>query len=134
MQSPNDSTDTENGIPEYLVTKGPNSDMTNKSPIEYFHLMIPDTLLEGIVEQTNLYADQFFQSSNVPPQSRAQLWDNKKHDLDKLKKFLSLIIVMECIHYPAIEEFWCTSWPFATGTFSSILKRDSFSLLLRFCT
>ena len=73
MQSSNDSTDTENGIPDYLATKGPNSDMTNQSPIECFHLMIPDTLLEGIVEQTNLYAEQFFQSSNVPPKSRAQL-------------------------------------------------------------
>ena len=50
-----------------LASKGPNSDMTNKSPIEYFHLMIPDTFAGTvIVEQTNLYADQFFQSSNVP--------------------------------------------------------------------
>ena len=39
---------------------------------------------------------------------------------------------MECIHYPAIEDYWSTSWPFATVTFSSVLKRDRFSLVLKF--
>ncbi len=31
-----------------------------------------------------------------------------------------------------VEDAWVTSWPFATSTFSSILSRDRFSLILRF--
>ncbi len=49
-----------------------------------------------------------------------------------MKKFLCLVIVMESIHYPAIEDYWSTSWPFASSTFSSIMKRDRFSLVLKF--
>ena len=33
---------------------------------------------------------------------------------------------------PQIEDAWSTKWPFAMTTFSSIMKRDRFSLILRF--
>ena len=39
---------------------------------------------------------------------------------------------MGLISYPCMEDHWVTSWPFATATFSSILKRDRFSLIMRF--
>ena len=103
--------------------------MTNKSPVDFFRLLIPDPILQQVVDQTNLYADQFFQDASVPPKSRTQVWESTQHNLDELKKFLCL---MECIHYPAIEDYWSTSWPFATVTFSSVLKKDRFSLVLRF--
>ena len=50
----------------------------------------------------------------------------------ELKKFLALIIIMGLISYPSIEDYWVTSWPFAISTFSSVMSRDRFSLLLRF--
>ena len=127
-----DSTQSTSSIPEYSATQGAKQDMTNKSPVDFFRLLIPDPILQEVVDQTNLYADQFFQDANVPPKSRTQLWESTQHNLDELKKFLCLVIIMECIHYPAIEDYWSTSWPFATVTFSSVLKRDRFSLVLRF--
>ena len=50
----------------------------------------------------------------------------------ELKKFLAVIITMGLVVLPQIEDAWSTKWPFATTTFSSILKRDRFSLILRF--
>ncbi len=118
--------------PSFTATPGPIHDMSYKNPIDFFRLMIPDSILEEIVRQTNLYAEQFFENNNIRPRSRAQMWDSLQHNLPELKKFLSLILIMESIHYPAIEDYWSTSWPFASSTFSSILKRDRFSLLLKF--
>ncbi len=63
--------------------------------------------------------------------ARAPMLDSSQHDLSELKKFLCLIIVMESIHYPAVEDYWSTSWP-VSSTFSSIMKRDRFSLVLKF--
>jgi len=40
--------------------------------------------------------------------------------------------VMGFVVLPQIEDAWSTKWPFAMPTFSSILKRDQFSLLLHF--
>ncbi len=118
--------------PSFTATPGPIRDMSYKNPIDFFRLMIPDSILEEIVRQTNLYAEQFFENNNVRPRSRAQMWDSLQHNLPELKKFLSLILIMESIHYPTIEDYWSTSWPFASSTFSSIMKRDRFSLLLKF--
>ena len=89
-------------------------------------------MLEGIVQQTNLYAEQFMDATNLPPKSRANLWNNTTHDIKELKKFFSLIIIMGLIHFPTIENYWVKSWPFLTSTFSSIIKSDRFTLLLKF--
>ncbi len=84
------------------------------------------------MKQTNFYAEQFFEENGRPPRSRAQMWDSSQYDLSEMKICLCLVIVMESIHYPAIEYYWSTSWPFASLTFLSIMKRDRFSLVLKF--
>ena len=68
-----DSTQSTSSIPEYSATQGANQDMTNKSPVDFIHLLIPDPIIQQVVDQTILYADQFFQNANVPPKSRTQL-------------------------------------------------------------
>ena len=119
-------------IPIYQERAGLTVDMTNKLPIDFFHLLVTDEMLEGIVRETNLYAKQLMDAANLPPKSRANLWGNMTYDITELKKFLSLNIIMGLIHFPVIEDYWAKSWPFSTCTFSSVLKRDRFSLLLRF--
>ena len=41
--------------------------MTNKAPIDFFQLFITDTIVESIVEQTNLFAQQYTDSRAVTP-------------------------------------------------------------------
>ena len=106
--------------------------MSDQDPIDFFHLLITDQMLEKIVQETNLYAEQFMASTTIPPRSRANLWEKQPHNLAELKKFLSLVIVMGMIHFPAIEDYWVTSCPFTNNIFSEVLKRDRFTLILRF--
>ena len=60
------------------------------------------------------------------------LWADKQLDVDEIKKFVAIVILMGIIHYPHIEDYWATRWPFGTDAYRSIMKRDRFCLLLRF--
>ena len=46
-----------NILPEFLGASSCSSDMTDKIPIDFFHLMVTD----NVVEQTKLYADQYLE-------------------------------------------------------------------------
>ena len=115
------------GIPQFV-----GQDMTNKSPLEFLQLFITEEILQHIVQQTNLFAEQYIATHDVTPWSHVQQWHRSTHDVEELKRFLALVIVMGLVSYPSIEDSWVTSWPFATNTFSSVMPRDRFSLLLRF--
>ena len=39
---------------------------------------------------------------------------------------------MGLIKYTKLEDYWATSWPFHTHTFSNIMSRDRFSVILKF--
>ena len=47
-------------------------------------------------------------------------------------RFIALIITMGVVNYPSIQHYWSTKWPFTTSTFSSVMSRDRFLLLLKF--
>ena len=85
-----------------------------------------------VVDQTNLFAQQYIASTELSRYSRVREWEKTHHNIAELKKFLVIIIVMGFVQLPQIEQAWSTKWPFATTTFSSIIKRDRFSLILRF--
>ena len=131
LSGESDEGSSDEGIPQYRLNSGCTQDMTNKTPIDFFQLFVTDDILEAIVEQTNLFAQQYIDSHELSRRSRVQQWAKSPHDVVELKKFLALIIIMGLISYPSIEDYW-VSWPFATPTFSSILKCDRFSLLMRF--
>ena len=106
--------------------------MTDKSPIDFFQLLIPDDLLQVVVDETNRFAQQYINATELSRFSRVRLWEKTAHTLAEMKKFLALVITMGFVVLPQIEDAWSTKWPFAMTTFSSIMKRDRFSLILRF--
>ena len=52
-----------------------------KSYMKFFSLLVPDELLDVAVEQTNLYAEQFFEREDVPPTSRVHKGSHSRLDL-----------------------------------------------------
>ena len=56
-------------IPPFIGPSGSTSDMSNKHPVEFFQILLTDSILEGIVEQTELFATQFLHNTNLPPRS-----------------------------------------------------------------
>ena len=39
---------------------------------------------------------------------------------------------MGLVNFPQVEEYWATTWPYSNLTFSKVMSRDRFSLLMRF--
>ena len=132
LEEGDDRDDDGDAIPSFSGQGYCTSDMTNKSPIDFLQLLLTDDLPHTIVEQTNLFADQFIGAHELARRSRVHQWHFSSHNVEELRKSLAMVIIMGLISYPSIEDPWVTSWPFATTTFSSIMSRDWFSLILKF--
>ena len=113
-------------IQEVNWSSGCSNDMTNKTPLDFFELLVTDDILDLIVDQTNLYAKQFFEKESPPPRSRVNEWKKKAFTSNE---FFAMVIVMGVIHYRRLDDYWVTSWP---NTFSQIMSRDWFSCILKF--
>ena len=107
-------------IPEFRQPVGCAEDMTGASPLQFFEQMVTKEMLEKIVEQTNLYAQQYMENTTLPPHSRAHGWSRATFDVAELKKFLATTITMGLISYPELEDYWSISWPYATSAFSKV--------------
>ena len=106
--------------------------MSDKKPSDFLKLLLTSDIVEQIVKQTNLYADQYFTQESPPPRSKVQEWKKKIFTANEFFQFVALIIVMGIIHYPRIDDYWITRWTFTTNTFSKVMTRDRFSCLLKF--
>ena len=114
-------------IPNFEQPVGCAEDMTGASPLQFFQQMVTTEMLEQIVEQTNLYAAQYMENTSLPPHSRAHGWSRATFDTAELKKFLAMTITMGLVSYPELEDYWSTSWPYATSAFSKVCPPLSFS-------
>ena len=115
-----DSSDDVPPIPDFQQPTGPSLDMTGKSPLDFFKLFVTDEMLDHVVEQTNIYADQYIDSTTLPPHSRVHGWRKQRHDRAELQKFLAMTITMGLVNYPHMEDYWSTSWPYATPSLSKV--------------
>ena len=68
MSSPVSSESFE-GIPDYVLQPGCTKDTTDMTPLDFFSMLVEDKMLQNTVEQTNLFADQFLEADNIPPKS-----------------------------------------------------------------
>jgi len=50
--------------------------MTDKSPVDFFQLLIPD-LLQVVVKETNRFAQQYIDTTELSRFSRVQAWEKK---------------------------------------------------------
>ena len=87
----------------------PSIDMSDKTPLDFFKLLVANEMLDLIVEQTNIYAQQFIDTANLPPHSQ-QAEEVSGHDNP-----------MGLVNYPQVKDYWVTYWPYSTPTFSKVL-------------
>jgi hypothetical protein len=104
-------------IPEYTFLPGCNPPRPDATPLE---MLLTDSILDKIVEQTNLYASQYISSHDLPPRSRVHSWTKEPFTRDELHKFLSLIIVMDLVNLPTVEDHWSTTWPYSSLACSKV--------------
>ena len=109
------------------------SNMDNKSPLDFFKLLVTDDILENIVDQTSLYAVQYFaKQPTIKPRSRLHSWNKKLLTVPEFLRFFALIIVMGIVRFPKMEDHWAQKWPFGAHSFRKIMSRDRFAMILKF--
>ncbi|KAJ1115068.1 hypothetical protein NDU88_003296 [Pleurodeles waltl] len=118
-------------LPTFAGFPGCRVNTENFLPVNFFELFMDDIFLEEIVEQTNLYAEQFLRdkAARLRPHSRASRWIPT--NLKELKKFLGLTFLMGLIRKPSLSSYWSTSPLMATAIFPAIMSRNQYELLLR---
>ena len=112
------------GIPEYSQLPGINHQCSDAvTPLEIYNMLLTDDILDQIVKQTILYADQYTTSHPVLPHSRVHGWSREPFTREELQKFISLIIVMGLVNLPTLEDHWVTTWPYSSQTCSKVCKQ-----------
>ncbi|XP_061585716.1 piggyBac transposable element-derived protein 4-like [Cololabis saira] len=119
----------------FSARPGPQSaaaEMTSESPADFFELFLTDELLGHIVEQTNLYARQYFEAHpyTPPPHSRQNAW--KPVSVQEIKSFFGLTFLTGYIKKPNLELYWSVDEVDATPYFSKTMSRNRFQLIWRF--
>ena len=125
--------DVASEFPEFVGQPECTINMSNKSPIEFFDLLVTVQMFEEIAEESNLYANHNFEEHpDIAQRSRLHYWTKKAHSSNRIVANFPLIIAMDIIHYPKIEDYCPWYWPFSSTTFSQVMTRDRFSLILKF--
>ncbi|XP_039602150.1 piggyBac transposable element-derived protein 4-like [Polypterus senegalus] len=115
----------------FEATCGFTVDVNNYTAKQFYELFVSPDLIRHFVHQTNLYAAQFIEKNpNLPPHSRVHAWVDT--DENEMKKFIGILMLMGIIRKPDIEMYWSTDPMYATPIFVTIMKRNRFSLLLKF--
>lgn len=119
-----------NWLPEYKKTSGILIETTDFEPVDYFYSFFPEEAFKLIAEETNRYADQFFDTPvEFPPSSRFHAWSDTS--VEEIKAFVALQIAMGLCNKPAISDYWSTYW-LTSVDFGKIITRNRFELLQTF--
>ena len=93
-----------------------------------------DEILEHLVEQTNLYAEQSIDSQTAKneqlPHSRSKAW--KPVNISEMKKFLGLMFLTGIVRKPTLEDYWSTDSMIETPIFGKVMSRNRFEGILSY--
>ena len=86
-------------IPDFQQPTGP-VNMTDKSPLDFFKLMVTDDMLDHIVELCSIIRSH----KPLPPHSSIHGWNKEVYNRAELKKFLAMIIPLGLVNYSHVED------------------------------
>ena len=102
----------------------------NATAEDYFKLYIDDKMIDYILTQTKLYAEQYFEKEqgNLRPHSLVHEW--KLTDRAEMSTLLAILIFMGIIHKPRLTMYWSKDSILPKPIFNQVMRKDRF--LLRF--
>lgn len=99
----------------------------DKSPYNFYKLMVPDDVINHIVVETNRYAAQS-KNKNIRRKSRIQKWMDTNSE--EIERFFGIIMWMGLCQLPSIQAYWQTSFLYFNKV-RSLMSRNRFQLLLK---
>lgn len=96
-------------------------DMHNPEAIDLFSIFITEEILENIVFQTNLYAEQMYQTNGKP---------YKATSITEIKAFIGINILMGIKKLPSYRDYWSTAPDMQDPYISQLMTVNRFGWLL----
>lgn len=104
--------------------------LLNSTPYECFSLFLDNEILDFMVVQTNLYAQQQVESAkDVSKNSRLHSWTPT--DRTEMKQFIGLLGYMGMVRMNSIRDYWSTNPIFKNDIAPNTMSRNRFEVLLR---
>jgi len=114
-------------IPPFIGNPGVQFAVENEEDVmSYFDHYISPELIEVVVDQTNLYAQQQIAKMPCPITKHACSEEWKTVTVIEMKKFLGLIFVPGIVRKPKLELYWSTRGVFQTPIFPQKMSRNRF--------
>ncbi|KAK8376085.1 hypothetical protein O3P69_008660 [Scylla paramamosain] len=117
------------GKEELAILPHVNSVTGKPEPVHMYELFITDDILDTIVSETNIYAQQKINATPLTRRSRLCAW--KPTTRNEIKKFLGIILYMGINGMPEISSYWSKNKLYAGSYISSVMTRERFEILLR---
>jgi hypothetical protein len=105
-----------------------NVQMEAENPIDFFKLFITDDVINGIVVQTNIFAQTKKNADNLKTHSRIKKW--LPVTLDEMKVFFALLMAMGLVEKSDVQHYWMTDACQETPFFKKYMSRDRFLAIL----
>lgn len=115
-------------LPEKPKVIGEN--LKDKKPVDFFHLMFPQTLYDAIARETNRYAVDVMDTRILKPKSRLHKWSETNRT--EVQAFIGLRIAMGLCAKPCMDDYWSEAWLTQTPGFAKVMSRNRFKLLCSF--
>ena len=120
-------------ITEFKEQPGLVVDLSGAEPIRFFQHLWTSELNHTIMNETNMYGDQYVKSHEdyLKSHSKSQVHDFTHHQYNY--NFLAIVMVLlVSLKYRNVASYWSTSWPFFTDSIRKIMSMDHFLLFLKF--
>lgn len=104
------------------------SQMVSSKPADFYALLVPDSVFDHIVEETNRFAEQVM--AKTPNKScRLKKW--QPTNCFEMKRFFGILIWMGLVKLPQLSLYWSNTKTFEQTFIKSIMSRNRFEILLR---
>ena len=108
----------------------PQTDGSGINPIDIYNLFLTDDIVSMIVTETNRYAHQVINASQLTRRSRLHTW--RDTDNAEMRKYIGIVIYMGLNPKPEIALYWSKSILYADPFVPNLMTRERFELLYRF--
>ena len=103
-----------------------------EDPISFFELYFDDALINLIVQQTNLYAQQVIAEKDGRLKKRSRMKEWKETDADEIKLYLAMLLLQGIVRKPKETLYFSKKSSLNTPFFRRIFSCDRFLLLSKF--
>jgi len=94
------------------------------------HIFLTDELIFNIVTETNRYARQTLESTDITEHSRLNTW--KDVTSEDIRNYLALTILMGLSNLPSIADYWSMNPLYHNKVYHAVMSRNRYQIISRF--